>query len=102
LSIGNARIVEFKKCKENLWLDVANEAGQPAPACQLDPTTSRHQTRGFANGPPLHVFKCSCRHASRGFAHPRGLHSASFAKLGFAERGTDVDEGTRDEGTRVP
>jgi len=32
----------------------------------------------------------------------RGPHLASFAKLGFAERGTDVDEGTGGEGARVP
>jgi hypothetical protein len=39
---------------------------------------------------------------AEGVAHPRGAHSASFEKLGLAERGTDVDEGTRDEGTRLP
>jgi hypothetical protein len=33
---------------------------------------------------------------------PTRPHLASFAKLGFAERGTDVDEGTGGEGARVP
>src|SRR5262245_40827580 len=48
--------------------------------------------------PPAHPFR------GRALARrPVAAHvSASFAKLGFAERSTDVGEGTGDKGTRIP
>ncbi len=97
--VGKSLTLSLEAWVPSEWRSVADRrrGGTLDLSRRCEPTASDPKF-----GLPLHFFKCSCQDASRGFAHPRDSHSASFAKLGLAERGTEVDEGTRDERAWVP